>query len=377
MLKYISIVIEKIVNILIFVVILAILFCVYNIFSLKVLGNDYVNIFGYSFFEVATGSMSGSIEISDAVIVKIDEEYEVGDVVTYRSGNDFITHRVIEDSGDYIITKGDANSSADNPIDKGLVLGKVVHVFNNVGVWKSVLLTPKVIILVFATLFTFSILFAYNGKKIKISVNDDGTFVPDERMQKRRNRLKIKDLNLEYTQVIEEIPKENKISIFKEKFVNRISEIKEKIFDNFKVIKEKIFDRWNLYKEKFEKYKEECLEKERLAKLNKIENVSKKEKQMSVKESPKKSRNIDNKKKLEYTQIIKMDDLKEVNNKKKLEYTQAINIHDIKNQTKKKNLEYTQVININDIKKSDKKKNLEYTQVINLNKIGDHDEKKN
>lgn len=204
MLKYLNIIVEKIVNILIFIIFVAILFCLYNIFCLRVLNHDYVNVFGYSIFEVATGSMGEAIEISDAVVVKINDEYEVGDVVTYQNGKDFITHRVIEEEDDYIITKGDANNTADNPIDKKLVLGKVVHVVRDVGVWKEVLLTPKVIMLIFATLFTFSILFAYNGKKIKITVGsdkdlEDGTFEVDERMQKRRNRKKIK--KLEFTQV--------------------------------------------------------------------------------------------------------------------------------------------------------------------------------
>ena len=161
-------IIGKIVNVLIVIVIIAILFCAYCMFSVKVLNHKYVNIFGYSIFEVATGSMHGSIEIGDAVLVKIGSDYQVNDIITYQSGDDFITHRVISINDNDILTKGDANNVNDNPIEKDLVLGKVVKILPRLGVWKKVLLTPKVIILLLVTLFIFSMLFSYDGEKIKI-----------------------------------------------------------------------------------------------------------------------------------------------------------------------------------------------------------------
>ena len=156
------------VNVIMTLVVIAILFCLYCVFSVKILHKDFVNIFGYSIFEVATGSMKDSINIGDAVVVKIDDKYKVGDIITYRSGDDFITHRVVSEKDGYIIAKGDANNVNDNPIDKSLVLGRVVKIIPKLGVWKKVLLTPKVIILILLTLFIFSVLFSYNGKSIKI-----------------------------------------------------------------------------------------------------------------------------------------------------------------------------------------------------------------
>ncbi len=166
--KILQKVIGKIVNALIVLVIIAIIICAYSVFSIKVLQKDYVNFFGYSIFEVATGSMKEEINIGDAVLVKINDDYEVGDIVTYKSGNDFITHRVVSKSNNQVITKGDANNVNDNPIDSKLILGKVVKILPKVGVWKKVLLTPKVIALVLITLFVFSILFSYEGSSIKI-----------------------------------------------------------------------------------------------------------------------------------------------------------------------------------------------------------------
>lgn len=161
-------VVGKIVSVLIVLVIIAIIFCTYCVFSIKVLNHKYVNVFGYSVFEVATGSMKGTIEVGDAVLVKIHDKYEVNDIITYQSGNDFITHRIVAMEGDKVITKGDANNVNDNPVDKDLILGRVVKTLPKLGVWKKVLLTPKVIILILVTLFIFSILFSYDGKAIKI-----------------------------------------------------------------------------------------------------------------------------------------------------------------------------------------------------------------
>ena len=166
--KKVQKIVGKIVNVLIVIVIIAIIFCAYCVFSIKVLGNKYVNLFGYSIFEVATGSMHGTIEIGDAVLVKINSDYDVDDIVTFQNGDDFITHRVIAKENDTIITKGDANNVNDNPTEKELVLGKVVKILPKLGTWKKVLLTPKVIVLILVTLFIFSILFSYDGKAIKI-----------------------------------------------------------------------------------------------------------------------------------------------------------------------------------------------------------------
>ena len=52
------------------------------------------------------------------------------DIITYKSDNAFITHRIIKMDGDSIIAKGDNNNTQDKPITKDAVLGKVVFIFN-------------------------------------------------------------------------------------------------------------------------------------------------------------------------------------------------------------------------------------------------------
>ena len=186
--KKIQKIMGKIINVLMCIVIIAILFCVYSVASIKIFHRQYVNIFGYSVFEVVTGSMKNSINVGDAVLVKINDDYKVGDIVTYKSGNDYITHRVVKEQDDYIITKGDANNINDNPIDRSLVLGKVVKIIPELGVWKKVLLTPKVIVLILLTLFIFSILFSYNGKSIKIISSSKAQEEIDKKIEDEVNK---------------------------------------------------------------------------------------------------------------------------------------------------------------------------------------------
>ena len=62
---------------------------------------------------VRSGSMSPSLQRGDAILVLAEEEYRVGDVVTFRSDSEFVTHRVVEVVDGGYLTKGDANEDAD------------------------------------------------------------------------------------------------------------------------------------------------------------------------------------------------------------------------------------------------------------------------
>ena len=98
-------------DILLIIVSILIIIGSYYVFQIQILKNDYANLFGYTFFEVATGSMSNTIEIGDVVIVKITKDVNENDIIVYKDGKDFITHRLIEKDGENLIAKGDANNS--------------------------------------------------------------------------------------------------------------------------------------------------------------------------------------------------------------------------------------------------------------------------
>ena len=106
-------------------------------------------IWGYTYFEVLSGSMRDEINIGDIVIIKLGSGYDVGDVITYKSNNNFITHRIMEIRENKIITKGDANNVVDEPIYRNQVVGKVVRNVNKLGLYIKVFTDIKVIILLF------------------------------------------------------------------------------------------------------------------------------------------------------------------------------------------------------------------------------------
>ena len=73
-------------------------------------------IFGIRPYVVLSGSMEPEIKTGSVVFVNQNvkfSELEKGDIITYKTGDVMVTHRVHEKNGDKIITKGDANDSLD------------------------------------------------------------------------------------------------------------------------------------------------------------------------------------------------------------------------------------------------------------------------
>ena len=123
--------------------------CVYTFIMTDVLKRDYANVFGYTYFVVATGSMSGTIEVNDVVIVKLGEEPNINDIVTYETDDGkFITHRVVKKIGNQIITQGDVNNTEDDPITQDDIVGTVKLVISPSFVLKLI----AVILIVFILL---------------------------------------------------------------------------------------------------------------------------------------------------------------------------------------------------------------------------------
>ena len=105
--------------------------------------------FGYSVLVIATGSMSGSIEAGDVVVVKDTGDYETGDVVTYLPIGETVTvtHRIVRTEGNRYYTKGDANLSEDpEPVYFKQIVGEVVLTIPKVGIFIEWLKTPSGII---------------------------------------------------------------------------------------------------------------------------------------------------------------------------------------------------------------------------------------
>ncbi len=198
---------KTIVDILTFLVFLILIVIIFAKLKMLVSGNDYFELGGYSVFSVKTGSMAPAIEQNDVILVRAlkDEEfYEVDDIITYKENKNYITHRIISVRGHDIVTQGDANNAKDSSITDDMVIGKVVKIYKNMGIWQKVFTTPRIIIMVFVTLILFDIAFSYKGIRQKQNI----------KMVDR-----IKDISFEKILSIDDAPKLSKkeIKVLKDK----------------------------------------------------------------------------------------------------------------------------------------------------------------
>jgi len=97
----------------------------------------------YKLYAVRTGSMGSTIPPRSAVLVRQDQ-YKLGQVISFRESGSVVTHRfVAEDADGTIVTKGDANVTDDawHPT-RASVIGGVVAAPRMVGYWLVYLRNP-------------------------------------------------------------------------------------------------------------------------------------------------------------------------------------------------------------------------------------------
>ncbi len=158
---------KSILNIIYSFLVIFLLILFYSFVSIYILRQDYVNFLGYTFFEVTSGSMSPSIKSLDGVVVKINDHYHEGDIITYKRDDDYITHRVVNIHDSYVITRGDANYINDDSINSSDVIGRVVYIWHNVGIIKKVLFSSRVVIMLIITLILFGYTYSYDSNLFK------------------------------------------------------------------------------------------------------------------------------------------------------------------------------------------------------------------
>ncbi len=94
---------------------------------------------GIKLYTVQSGSMEPAVSAGSLVLSKPTEDYQIGDIVTFKAEEDrlvnnpkyTITHRIFEinetEIGIEYVTKGDANDTRDSQaISKDLILGKTI-----------------------------------------------------------------------------------------------------------------------------------------------------------------------------------------------------------------------------------------------------------
>ena len=144
---------NKLINILLIIIIVILAVCL----ILKTLNIIRV-------FNVKTGSMEDKIHSGDYVLTYKTDKFNIGDIVTYKIDNYYITHRIIKMENGKVTTKGDANNVKDDDIDINQIEGKVVYY----GALLNFIIIYRFIIVIFLIgLYTLNLYFLSNNK------NDD------------------------------------------------------------------------------------------------------------------------------------------------------------------------------------------------------------
>ena len=101
-------------------------------------------------YVIISGSMEPELPVGSVCLVDCqNKEPEAGDIISYKAQDTIITHRVIEETDDGYITKGDSNSVADPGIVKPKqIFGTVICRIPKVGYAVMFMRTLKGIVLI-------------------------------------------------------------------------------------------------------------------------------------------------------------------------------------------------------------------------------------
>lgn len=110
----------------------------------SVFHKDPPELFGYSQLVVTSGSMEPAFSAGDMIVIREEEDYALGDIVTFRlSGGELVTHRIVGSVEGSFITKGDANNTEDDDLlDPAQIVGRFVTYMPAVGSFLLFLRTP-------------------------------------------------------------------------------------------------------------------------------------------------------------------------------------------------------------------------------------------
>lgn len=122
------------------------LYNIFLIFGADKTSDKATSFFGYKLFIITSESMEPTFDVDDIIFVKETNDYENGDIITFKTGNTDIptTHRIVEvyDENTFL-TQGDNNSFTDpSPVYIDNIIGEVVYSIPNIG--KGIEITQKV-----------------------------------------------------------------------------------------------------------------------------------------------------------------------------------------------------------------------------------------
>lgn len=128
------------------------LFNVWMLVQQNILKKDAPEVFGVSQYIVTSGSMEPSFSPGDMILVKKQDSYKLGDVVTFLDGQgQTVTHRIVGAVSGQFITKGDANNTEDaDLLPPERISGRLWTVLPGVGSAAMFLRSPMGILVLLA-----------------------------------------------------------------------------------------------------------------------------------------------------------------------------------------------------------------------------------
>ena len=141
---------------LIILVLLIVYCCVFSLAAKFVKGESIPMPLGFGAATVLTGSMEPKLHANDLVIITKAAHYDVGDIAVYQTGGTPVIHRIIEidEASGTVVTQGDANNAADEPITTSRLKGKLAFAVPFIGVVFRFIKTVPGMIMILVLLFT-------------------------------------------------------------------------------------------------------------------------------------------------------------------------------------------------------------------------------
>ena len=157
---------KRIVSICVYIILIPILIYNINLIIKAIINpNETPSFFRIKTYVIISGSMEPNIKIGDIVITKSiknkEESIKVGDIISYRKGQNVITHRITNIEKDEngilrIATKGDNNKTEDSErILINNIEGKVITVIPKIGYITLILKDKVLIILIFIIAYVY------------------------------------------------------------------------------------------------------------------------------------------------------------------------------------------------------------------------------
>ena len=127
---------------------------VYTINAKRLLHDEFPMPLGFGVSVVLTGSMEPTLKVNELVFVVKADEYKEGDIVVYQKDNELIIHRIMLINGDQVVTQGDNNPVADDPVPMGSIKGKMKFSIPFIGlIVRGIRSVPGVLLILAASIF--------------------------------------------------------------------------------------------------------------------------------------------------------------------------------------------------------------------------------